>query len=257
MFKVPATAYDRFVGRYSPQLAQELAALAGIRMGQRALDVGCGPGALTTHLVALAGAANVAAVDPSEPFVAACRERNPGVRVEVAAAEALPFKDSEFDHALAQLVVHFMPDAHGGLREMRRVTRAGGAITGCTWDFANGMTLIRTFFDAAIALDPSASEHDEARIMRYCQPDELQELWVETGLNDVEIRALVVIAQYADFEDLWAPLESGVGPVGAYVVSLGGPARAALKEAFRLRLGVDKAPFELTARAWAVRGVVP
>jgi ubiquinone/menaquinone biosynthesis C-methylase UbiE len=257
VFKVPAEAYDRWVGRYSPALARELTEFAGVTRGERALDVGCGPGALTTQLATISGAQNVAAVDPSESFVAACRERNPRVRVELAGAASMPFQDGEFDHALAQLVVNFMPDAHAGLAEMRRVTGSGGAITACTWDYADGMTLIRNFFDAAIALEPSAAEHDEGTKMRYCQPDELQALWVESGLNDVEVRPLVVIGEYAGFEDLWSPLEYGVGPAGAYVVSLDAERRSALKDELRRRLGVADQPFELTARAWAVRGVAP
>lgn len=257
MFAVPADAYDRYVGRYSPALASELVRFAGVSAGERALDVGCGPGALTTTLATLLGADHVAAVDPSEPLVAACRERNPGVRVELARAEAMPFADHEFDHVLSQLVVNFLADAPAGLAEMRRVARPGGVIAACTWDYAEGMTLIRAIFDAAIALDPAAVEHDEGRHMRYCQPGELRDLWVGGGLHDVEVQPLTVRAAYEGFDDLWSPLEFGVGPAGAYVLSLDRPRRAALHEDLRGRLGVGDAPFELTARAWAVRGRVP
>src|SRR4051794_32087806 len=125
---VAAEAYDRFVGRYSPALARELIATAGLAAPARAVDVGCGPGPLTTELAALLGAENVCACDPSPPFVEACRVRNPGVRVELAPAEALPFDDDAFDGALAQLVVNFMRDADAGLAQMRRVTRPGGAV---------------------------------------------------------------------------------------------------------------------------------
>lgn len=257
MFAVPADAYDRYVGRYSPALARELVHFAGVKAGEHALDVGCGPGDLTATLAALLGADHVAAADPSEPFVEACRQRNPGVRVELAPAEALPFADHEFDHVLSQLVVNFLTDASAGLAEMYRVARPGGVITACTWDYAEGMTLIRAFFDAAIALDPAAVERDEGRHMRYCQPEELRDLWVASGLRDVEVQPLTVRAAYDGFDDLWAPLELGVGPVGAYTVSLDTPRRAALKDELRRRLNVGDAPFELTARAWAARGGVP
>jgi SAM-dependent methyltransferase len=254
MFAVPANAYDRYVGRYSPALARELVRFAGVNAGERALDVGCGPGALTATLAALLGADHVAAVDPSAPFVAACRQRNPGVWVEVAPAEALPLADHEFDHVLSQLVLNFLTDAPAGLAEMRRVARPGGVITACTWDYAEGMTLIRTFFDAAIALDPAAVEHDEGRHMRYCRPDELRGLWVAAGLREVEVQPLTVRAAYEGFDDLWSPLEYGVGPAGAYAMSLDPARRAALRDELRRRLGVGEAPFELTARAWAARG---
>lgn len=257
MFTVPADAYDRYVGRYSAALARELIAFAAVRAGHRALDVGCGPGALTKQLAHILGTDHVAAADPSQNFVAACRERNPGVRVKLAPAEALPFADDEFDHVLSQLVVNFLTDAPTGLAEMRRVARPGGVITGCTWDYAEGMTLIRTFFDAAIALDPAAVDRDEGRHMRYCRPEELRDLWAEAGLSDVEAQSLTVRAAYGDFDDLWSPLEYGVGPAGAYVVLLEPARRAALREELRRRLGVGDAPFELTARAWAATGRVP
>src|SRR5688572_14610166 len=257
MFAVPADAYDRWVGRYSPALARELVRIAGVKAGEDALDVGCGPGALTATLAALLGPDHVAAADPSESFVAACRERNPGVRVELAPAEALPFADGEFDHVLSQLVVNFLTDAPAGLAEMRRVARPGGVITACTWDYAEGMTLVRTFFDSAIALDPAAAEHDEGRNMRYCSPEELRGLWFAAGLSDVEVQPLTVHAAYEGFDDLWAPLEYGVGPVGRYALSLGPAHRAALREEWRRRLGVGEAPFELSARAWAATGRAP
>ena len=257
MFAVPADAYDRYVGRYSPLLARRLIEIAGVAPGDRAVDVGCGTGALTAQLVAVLGPGSVAAADPSEPFATTCRARNPGVRVEVAPAEALPFADSEFDHALSQLVVNFMADAPAGVAEMRRVTRPGGALTSATWDYAEGMTLIRTFFDAAIALDPAAAEHDEGRRMRYCRPDELRDLWIAAGLGEVKVQPIDVRAAYDSFEDLWSPLEFGVGPVGAYAMSLAPPQRAALRDELRRRLGVGDAPFELPARAWAATGRVP
>ena len=175
-FRAPE-AYDRHIGRYGRSLARELIAAAGVRPGERALDVGCGPGALATELAALLGAAQVAAVDPSQPFAAACRDRLPGARVEVASAEALPFDDAEFDHALAQLVVNFIGDTPAGVREMRRVTRPGGTVAAAVWDYAGEMTLLRRFWDAAVALEPDAADLDEGRCMPYCTPDALGDLW--------------------------------------------------------------------------------
>ena len=165
MFRTPAEAYDRHIGRYGRELARALIAAAGVQPGGRALDVGCGPGALTSELVATTGAEHVAAVDPSVPFAEACRLRLPGVRVEVAPAEALPFADAEFDHAFAQLVVNFMSDPLAGVRAMRRVTRPGGTVVAAVWDYAGEMTLLRRFWDAAISLDPDAADRDEGRCM--------------------------------------------------------------------------------------------
>lgn len=224
----------------------------------RALDVGCGPGALTAELARLLGPASVCAADPSEPFAAACRERVPGAEVVVAGAEALPFPDDAFDAALSQLVVNFMEDAEAGVRELARVTRPGGVVASCVWDYAGEMTLLRAFWDAAREVEPErGAAADEGVVMRWCGRGELAELWQAAGLRDVRFGQLVVAAAYQDFDDLWAPLPTGMAPSGAFCASLDEAGRAALRDAFRRRLGVGDGPFELTARAWAVTGTVP
>ena len=152
-FAVSADAYDRFMGRYSVPLAAEFADFAGVAPPARALDVGSGPGALTTELVRRLGSASVVAVDPSESFVEAARERHTGVDVRRATAEELPFGDDEFDTALAQLVVHFMGDPVAGLREMARVTRKGGVVAACVWDHAGGLGPLSPFWDSARELE--------------------------------------------------------------------------------------------------------
>lgn len=256
-FRVSADAYDRFVGRYSAALARELIELAGVEPGMRALDVGCGPGALTAELAARLGHANVSAADPSEPFVEACRARVPGAEVVLASAEALPFADDTFDVALSQLVVNFMDDAHAGVRELARVTRPGGVVASCVWDYAGEMTLLRSFWDAAREVAPERGTALDEGAMRWSGEGELAELWDRAGLDDLRFGSLVVRADYADFEDLWWPLPTGVGPAGAFTKSLDEQRREALREALRRRLGVGDGPFELSARAWAVAGVVP
>jgi len=131
-FEVQADAYARFMGRYSDPLAVQFAAAAGVTAGRRAVDVGCGTGALTAELADRIGAENVSAVDPSAPLLAAVRDRFPLVDVQQGTAERMPFRDGEFDFTLAQLVVHFMADPVAGLRDMARVTRPGGVVAGST-----------------------------------------------------------------------------------------------------------------------------
>lgn len=255
MFRASADAYDRFVGRYAPALARALIDFAGVESDASALDVGCGPGAVTRELVARGGAEHVSAVDPSEPFVDACRARNPGVYVAVAPAEALPFEDDSFDAVLSQLVVNFMRDAHAGVREKVRVARPGAVVAACVWDYAGEMTLLRAFWDAAREVDPQrGAAADEGVVMRWCAEGELAQLWREAGLEDVRFGALTVAAQYESFDDLWAPLPTGIGPAGAFCTSLDGERQEALRAAYRRRLGVGDDPFQLTARAWAVTG---
>ena len=250
MFRMPANAYERYMGLWSRPLAREFVAAVGINPGTRVLDVGCGTGALTTELARQVGAGRVAAVDPSEPSVAACAAAAPDADVRVSGAETLPFADATFDATLSQLVVNFMADAHAGVGEMRRVTRPGGTVAACTWDYGDGMMMLRVFWDAAVALDAAAPH--EGRVMQYCTSGELERLWREVGLSDVETGELIVRRSYADYNDFWEPFTLGVGPGGSYCVSLDPLQREALRaECFR-QLGSPSGPLDLTARAWFV-----
>jgi SAM-dependent methyltransferase len=248
-FAVAADAYDRFMGRYSVPLAPRFADFASVEAGGRALDVGCGPGALTEELVRRLGADAVAAVDPSEPFVAAARERHPGVDVQRAPAEALPFAAAEFDVALAQLVVHFMADPVAGLREMARVTRTDGIVAACVWDHAGGGGPLSAFWQAAHMLDADVA--DESRLAGS-REGHLAELFEAAGLREVEAGALSVDVEHSSFEDWWEPFTLGVGPAGAFTASLDAERRIELRE--RCRELLPAAPFVLTAKAWAARG---
>ena len=247
-FAVAAEAYDRFMGRYSAPLAPQLAGLAGVRRGQRALDVGFCPGALTRELVQRLGADHVAAADPSEPFVAAVRERHRGVDVRQAAAEALPFADGEFDAALAQLAVHFMDDPVAGISEMRRVTLPGGSVAACVWDFAGSRGPISLFWTAAVELDPGAEDESE---LAGARQGHLAELFRGSGLRDVTEAELSVEVRHGSFDEWWEPFTLGVGPAGAYTRSLDEGHRHLLKERCR---ELAPSPFTLEAVAWAARG---
>jgi SAM-dependent methyltransferase len=250
-FTVAAEAYDRFMGRYSVPLAPQLADFAGVAAGQRVLDVGCGPGALTTELVRRLGPDFVSAVDPSEPFVAAARERHPGVDVQRASAEELPFGDDEFDAALAQLVVHFMSDPVAGLCEMTRVTRQQGVVAACVWDLAGGRAPLSVFWEAARELDPDVDDESQ---MAGAREGHLAELFRDAGLHEIDATALSNTVEHPSFEDWWEPYTLGVGPAGGYAAGLDPRQQAELRELCREKL--PEAPFNLTFRAWAARGVV-
>ena len=249
-FAVGADAYDRFMGRYSVPLAPRFADFAGVGGGQRVLDVGCGPGALTAELVARVGAGSVTAVDPAEQFVAAARERNPGVDARRAAAEELPFPDGAFDAALAQLVVHFMAEPGAGIREMARVTRTDGVVAACVWDHGpGGQGPLSLFWQAARELDPATE--GESR-MAGSSTGDLTRLFDGAGLREVEEGAVSVDVEHPSFEEWWEPFTLGVGPVGVYVAGLDESRRERLRE--RCRELLPTAPFVRTVRAWAARG---
>jgi SAM-dependent methyltransferase len=229
--------------------------LATVTSGQRALDVGCGPGALTSVLAATLGSEHVAAVDPHEPFAEACCAHVPGADVRVAAAETLPFDDHDFDVVLAQLVFEVVEDPQCAVAQMRRVLRPGGVIAACVWDYAGEMTMLRVFWDAVMALDPlTATALDERRRMRFCRRGELGELWRSQGIERVEEGELIASARYADFEDFWSAFQASIGPAGSYSSALDTDAQARLHEECWRRLDSPTGPFYLSARAWCVVG---
>jgi SAM-dependent methyltransferase len=250
-FAVAAEAYDKFMGRYSNPLAPLFADFAGIAPGQRALDVGAGPGALTAVLTQRLGAAAVTAVEPSEPFVDALRERHPDVAVLHAAAENLPFEDDGFDTAIAQLVVHFMKDPVRGLSEMRRVTAPGGIVAANVWDHGGGRGPLSVYWEAVSELDPSNT--GEGRLAGATQGD-LTKLFEQAGLPDVEEESLTVTVEHETFEEWWEPYTLGVGPAGSYVAGLDPEAREALRERCRERL--SDPPIVVSASAWSARARV-
>ena len=245
-----ATAYDRFMGRYSVPLAEVFVEFAAHGRRGRVLDVGSGPGALTGELVRILGADQVSAIDPSESFITALRTRYPGVEAQVASAEALPYETGVFDIALSQLVVHFMSDPVAGLSEMRRVTRSGGLVAACVWDLAGGKSPLSLFWAAAKDLD--ADVVDESKRAGTAR-GQLGELFREAGIHSVEEQGLTIRVEHGGFDEWWEPFGEGVGPAGSYVAGLSPAARDRLRELCRERIGT--APIVVDATAWAARGI--
>ncbi len=251
-FASPAEHYDRFMGRYTIPLARALADEVGVDRGMHVLDVGCGPGGLTSELAARVGAESVAAIDPAEQFVAACRERNPGADVRRGVAEELPWEDDAFDAALSSLVIAFMRDADAGLGEMRRVTRPGGRVGVCMWDIAGGgMTMLRLFWDAMKTVKPEV-EGESLRV--GIAEGDIAERMGRAGLREVSDGALEVSVDYAGFEDFWQPFTFGVGPAGQALAALDDDEVSAVREAARAEL--PDGSFTLPARCWYSTAVV-
>ncbi|RKS72752.1 methyltransferase family protein [Motilibacter peucedani] len=250
-FDVPADAYAQFMGRWSESLAVRLADRLELRRGMRALDVGCGPGALTAVLVDRLGADAVSAVEPSASFVEAARARLPEVDVRHAAAEDLPFDTSSFDRAAAQLVVHFMADPVQGLREMARVVRPGGLVAASVWDYASGTSPLSTFWTTVARLDPATTDESGSAGARE---GELAELMTSAGLSDIESLRLEVTSRFASLDEWWRPYTYGVWPAGEYVARLDERRRAELRDVCAALL--PDPPFELSAGAWAALGRV-
>lgn len=248
-FDVPADTYDRFMGRYSRLLTPLFADFAAVSSSMDVLDVGCGPGALTTELTQRVGTGSVSAVDPSEPFVAAIRQRLPGVAVKQASAEDLPFGDDLFDATLAQLVVHHMADPVAGVTEMARVTRPGGIVGACVWNFGDDMAPLSPFWRAVALFDPGMTGESE---FAGASEGDLARIFDEAGLEDVEDRSIVFEITHESFEEWWQPFLLGVGPVGRYLAGLGPEDLERLADLCRRELPTP--PFTLTIAVWAARG---
>jgi SAM-dependent methyltransferase len=248
-FEVAGEAYDNFMGRYSRPLAVRLADWLEVSAGQRAADVGCGPGALTGVLVDRLGADHVVAVDPSAPFVEACRTRFPGVDVRLATAESLPFDDDSVDLAAACLVIHFMSDPVGGVAEMKRVARDGGWVGATVWDLKGSRAPMAPLWDAVAEVAP---EHPDESDFQGGSRDSLLAILDGAGLHDVEVAELAVTVTHPTFEEWWTPYLHGVGPAGEAIAAMRPEQRAGAEEVLRRNLGPG--PFDITAVAWAGRG---
>lgn len=254
-FRTSGAAYHSFMGRYSAELAPRFADFAEVVRGQEALDVGCGPGALTRVLVERLGVTSVAAFDPSESFVAETRAALPESDVRLGRIEAIPFEDSRFDVGLAQLVLHFSSDPESGVAELQRVLRPGGKVAACVWDFGGGMEMLRAFWDGARTVDPAAP--DEHKVLRFGRSGEIADLSRSAGFDEVDETFLQISVSYTGFDELWAGFLAGIGPAGAYAVSLDPDAREAVRRELYRRTGSPAGPFSLGASARAARAVTP
>jgi SAM-dependent methyltransferase len=251
-------AYEPYVGRWSRLVAVEFLKGLGVPAGARWLDVGCGTGALSGAILDRCAPASVIGVDPSEGFLVYARRRvaDPRAEFRQGDAQALPVGDAAVDVVVSGLVLNFVPDQAKAAREMRRAVRPGGTVAAYVWDYAEGMQMMRRFWDAAVALDPEGvGGKDEALRFALCRPGPLRRLFEEAGLQGVEVTAIEVATAFRDFDDYWMPFLAGGAPAPAYCMSLDEDRRAALRE--RLRVTLPTAPdgsIRLSARAWAVQG---
>lgn len=252
--------YERFMGRWSRLLAPAHIAFASVKDGDRVLDVGTGTGALASTLEATMKSSAIVGIDPSEGFLIYAKKnaKSGRLRFEVGDAQALRYKDASFDKTMSQLVMNFIPDHDKAIREMRRVTRPQGVVSACVWDYNSGMEMLRFFWDEVVVLDPAMAPKDE-RNMKLSREGQLGDLWKKAGLVNVQEKPLVIEQPFASFEDYWGPFLKGVGPGGAYVVSLTEDRRTKLEAHMRNRLLGNRrdGAFILKARAWCVRGEVP
>ncbi len=252
-------AYERYVGRWSRLVAQEFVRWVRVRSGQHWLDAGCGTGALTETILTHGEPASVTGVDPSAGFISVARETvtDPRATFHVGNAQELPLADRSVDVAVCGLVLNFVPEPALALEEFARVLKPEGVVAAYVWDYAEGMEMMRHFWNAAGELDPRKANVDEGLRFPLCRPEPLRQLWSDAGLADITVTAIEIPTVFKHFDDYWTPFLGGQGPAPAYTMSLPDKDRDALRDLLRERLPVAAdGTIALTARAWAIRATV-
>lgn len=251
-----ADAYERFMGRWSRELARSFVLWLDVPVGRHWLEVGCGTGALTSRILEIGLPASVVSTDPSPQFIAYARATHPDDRVEffVAGVDDLPSRSAGYDVVLSSLVLNFLPDPTKALREMGSRATEDGMVAACVWDYAGGMEFLRRFWDAAVELDPAARRHDEGARFPICSPAALEAAFRAAGFPHVKVEALEIPTPFHDFDDYWMPFVGGPGPAPGYLASL--PEQKQQELARRLSDTLPRhadGSILLNARAWAAR----
>ncbi len=250
--------YERYVGRWSRQVAGPFLSWLNLPAGQAWLDVGCGTGALCAAIVDRCSAVSVAGVEPSPGFLETARQNLANqVALHAGSATEIPLNDSSVDVVVSALVLNFVPDQHAALNEMARVTKNGGTVAAYVWDYANKMEFMRYFWDAAIEMNPAAVSLDEGNRFPLCRPGPLSQLFASAKLNSIDVAPIDVNTSFSDFDDFWQPFLGGQGPAPSYVMSLNEEARTRLRDRLRERIPESAdGTLSMVARAWAVRATV-
>lgn len=251
-----ASAYERFMGRWSRELARAFVLWLDVPPNRHWLEVGCGTGALTSGILELGHPASVVATDSSEQFIEHARTALPDRKVQFLAAsvDGLPASAAGYDVVASSLVLNFIQDPTGALREMRSLAAEDGIVAACVWDYAGGMQFLRRFWDVAVELDPAARQYDEGERFPICSPSALRAVFQEAGFSRVGVDALEVATHFRDFDDYWLPFVGGPGPAPGYLSSL--PAQRQKDLASRLAETLPRnedGSIALTAKAWAAR----
>lgn len=250
--------YQKLMGRFSRRLAHAFIGFAGSAPGEKIVDVGCGTGSMTEALAERGDHFSIVGIDVSEPYVAFARARNkdPRITFDIGDATALPYATGQFDRAVCQLVLMFLPDPFPAVAEMCRVVRPGGTVAACVWDGFGGQTHFRMLFDSASAL---GFDRSRSLFRPLNTAGEMAAMWRKAGLRDVVEDTITTRFEFENFADYWTPFLSGDGPPGQMVMALAPEQRAKLEAQVRhvFLSGRPDGPRSFISAAWICKGVVP
>lgn len=251
-----ADAYERFMGRWSRELARAFVLWLDLPSDRHWLEVGCGTGALSSQILEVGHPASLLATDSSEQFIRHTRTtfRDHRVQFLTAAADNLPSTNKGFDAVVSSLVLNFLPDPIKALYEMRSRAAENGIVAACVWDYSQGMQFLRYFWDAAVELDPTARQYDEGKRFPICSQPALEAAFHQAGFSSVQIELIKIATHFQSFEDYWNPFVGGPGPAPGYLSSLPPQKQQDLKKQLKAMLPHNEdGSISLTASAWAAR----
>ncbi|MGC2200336.1 MAG: class I SAM-dependent methyltransferase [Stellaceae bacterium] len=241
-------------------MAVEFLEFAGIRQGDRVLDVGCGTGVLTIALAE--GGSTAVGIDASEPYIESARRRrsHPNVAYELGDVRRMPYTDAAFDACVSTLVLDIIPEVDEVLAEMRRVTRPGGVVASGIFDFWGGFSASALVFDTGSVLDAGIRAlRDDLRAHPLAWANGQAELWRRTGLANVLEVPIVLSFDYSSFNDYWSSFSTGPSRIAQRLTALPAETRNEIERHVRAGYlaGLCDGARSFAIIVRAVRGTVP
>jgi ubiquinone/menaquinone biosynthesis C-methylase UbiE len=236
---VSASAYDRYLGRWSRLSVPDLLGAAEVAQGHRVLDVATGTGEAAAMSIPIVGDTGfVVGADISLAMVTSARIRldAPLFWPVNADGQLLPFRDGVFDAVVCQLGLQFFPDPAAGLSEFRRVVRTGGMVAVCVNSTSDRLPMWGHLRDA---LDRFLSQEQRAVLelsWSLADRNRLDGLFRTAGFRDVRVEQIRRQGSIDGFADYWAAIEEGVGQIPQVYQALGEADRRSVREKVHVRL---------------------
>ena len=236
---VSASAYDRYLGRWSRLSVPDVLAAAKLAQGCRVLDVATGTGEAAAIAVPIVGDTGfVVGADISLEMVKSARVRlnEPLYWPVNADGQALPFMDDAFDAVICQLGLQFFPNPAAGLSEFRRVVRAGGIVAICVNATSDRLPMWGNLADAMDRFLTQEQRNALAMSWSLADPMLLERLFSDAGFQDIRLERVRREDTIDSFDDYMAPIEEGVGQIPQAYCALDGSNRSAVREEVHARL---------------------